>query len=181
MEGWICYRTSSLSPRTRGGAIASLIPNGFIRYDNVSFSGVGQGKSDQANITGSFDLMAVITDGQVEFIVSNPTYGCDGRDYANYEMQDAVDTGVSLPVECVPLANRTGRHRELMSSTELNLLYIRVYLEYDGRVLVQASLQGGTNIGNGEFEGTKLDPFQSSGRKACSGRDLTGEVTVDAR
>lgn len=162
-----------LSPEAGGGAIASLIPNGFIRYDNVSFSGVGQGKSDQANITGSFDLMAVITDGQVEFIVSNPTYGCDGRDYANYEMQDAVDTGVSLPVECVPLANRTGRHRELMSSTELNLLYIRVYLEYDGRVLVQASLEGGT--------GTRLDPFQSSGRKTCSGRDLTREVTVNAR
>lgn len=174
-----------LSPEAGGGAIASLIPNGFIRYDNVSFSGVGKysSPSKRANITGSFDLVVAITDGQVEFIVSNPTYGCDGDDIYTYTMQDTVDTEVSLPVECVPLANRTGRYKELMSSAEESAhhLYIRVYLEYDGRVLVQAALRGDTDSGNGEFDGTKLDPFQSSGRKACSGRDLTGEVTVDAR
>ena len=149
----------------------------------MSFSGVGRWTSKRANITGSFDLVVAITDGQVEFIVSNPTYGCDGDDTPTYEMQDAVDTGVSLPVECVPLANRTGRYKELMSSAKYGSLsiYIRVYLEYDGRVLVQAALRGDTDSGNGEFEGTKLDPFQSSGRKVCSGRDLTGEVTVDAR
>lgn len=175
-----------LSPEAGGGAIASLIPNGFIRYDNVSFSGVGQwtGQSERANITGSFDLVAAITDGQVEFIVSNPTYRCDGQDTVTYTMQDAVDTGVSLPVECVPLANRTGRYKELMSSAENSggpNIYIRVYLEYDGRVLVQAALRGDTDSSNGEFDGTRLDPFQSSGRKACSSRDLTGEVVVDAR
>ena len=163
-----------------GGAIASLIPNGFIRYDNVSFSGVGRHSSqpESANITGSFDLMAVITDGQVEFIVSNATYECDGEEYVDYEMQDAVDTGVSLPVECVSLTNRTGRHRELMSSTEKDVLniYIRVYLEYDGRVLVQASLRGDTDSGSNEYGTTKFDAFKSSGRKACSGIDLTGVV-----
>ena len=173
----------SLSPRTPrgGGAIASLIPNGFIRYDNVSFSGVGQWTSKRANITGSFDLVVAITDGQVEFIVLNPTFGCDGDDHVTYTMQDAVDTGVSLPVECVPLANRTGRSKELMSSAEKEfgtLLYIRVYLDYDGRVLVQASIRGDTKSGNGESDGTWLNPFKSSGRKACSGRDLTGEVAA---
>lgn len=119
--------------------------------------------------------MVAITDGQVEFIVSNPTYGCDGETDKAYETQ--VDTGISLPVECVPLANRTGRHKELMSSTEKpnSGIYIRVYLEYDGKVLVQAALRGDTKSDR-PVGGTKFNPFQSSGRKVCSGLDLTGEV-----
>ena len=142
----------------------------------MSWSGVGRWSSASytANLNGSFDLTVSIVDGTIEFIASNQSFGCDGDDNRYYEMPGAVDTGIRLPVECVPLANRTGRHKELMSEGSLTTTqtYIRIYLEYDGRVVVQASLRGDSVPGAIGAPGD----LQSTGPKTCSGTDLTGEV-----